>query len=111
MSIYSKGLLGAIIGGAVTGAVARFIVAGKWTWPEALRHVGYGMVSAAVAVLLFELYAPMASLTPVALFSLGVVIAPAVARTLYIIATGAFSAKFGGFEINSGKENENENDK
>lgn len=104
MSIYSKGLVGAIIGGAVTGAVARFFAAGEWTWPVALRHVGYAVFAAVTTVLLIETYEPLAGLSLVAAFALAAAVVPAVARILVIITTAAFSAKFGGIEINSGKE-------
>ena len=110
MSIYGKGLLGAIIGGAVTGAVARFLAAGEWTWPVALRHVGYAGFSSFATVLAIEFYAPLAALSLVAVAALSAALVPVVARTLVIITTAAFSAKFGGFEINTGKEKNNDND-
>lgn len=102
MSIYGKGLVGAIIGGAVAGAVSRFLAAGEWTLPVALRHVGYAVFACAGTVLLIELYAPTVHLSLVAVAALAAALVPVVARTLIIINKAAIRGRLFGIEFNSG---------
>ena len=104
MSIYGKGLVGAIIGGPVVGGVARFLAAGEWTWAVALRHVGYCAFASAGTVLLLELYAPLAGLSFVAIAALGAALVPVVARVLIIVNKAAVKGKLFGFEFNTGED-------
>lgn len=104
MSIYGKGMIGAIIGGPVAGALARFFAAGEWSWPVALRHVGYAVFASVGTVLLIELYSPLASLSLVAVAALGAALVPIVARVLIIINKAALKGKLFGFEFNTGED-------
>jgi hypothetical protein len=104
MSLYSKGFIGAVIGGPVAGAVARFLAAGEWTRAVALRHVGYAVFAVAATVLALELYAPLAKLSHLAIAALGAALVPVVARVLMIISKAAIKGRIFGFEFNTGDD-------
>lgn len=90
-----------IVGGAIGGTIGRFLIVGEWTWKSVSAHVGFAVLTAALAVVAVHFIERLSAAPPEVIAGASAATGYLAPRLAQLVAFLSFRAKVGGVEIES----------